>query len=443
MDEKNQILTTRCWINVNWIDYRLAWNVSEWEGIEQIYAPHHRIWLPDIILINNAAHDYRGSLLSTDVIITNVGNVTWLLSALFKSNCAINVKYYPFDDQECTLKFASWGSHDSREIDIGLTTDQGDLSNYLNSTEFDLLSFKAERRLIRFSTDKVASWPMIIATIKMRRRPLFYVFNHIIPCVLISSMALLGFCMPPETGEKINMLNTVILSMGVYLQSIIESIPPTSETVPLIGIYYVASLAIVRTRRSTIRRISLLRDLKHIKNMENCKETRTDESKNCECMENEEVEEEKLPSSANLKRRLTFADCSEDGCSPRIERKTRRLTQCTQESIGGECVTLEKMLMEQVMPRLNAVRPVMSTEFEERFRKILKRVYRSLQQFEIRDEVIDERKRIIWQWRTLASIIDRFLLFTFSFITLFTVTIFIIFPILFRERLLGQNELAS
>jgi len=40
--------------------------------------------------------------------------------------------------------------------------------------------------------------------------------------------------------------------------------------------------------------------LKHIKNMENCKETRTDESKNCECMENEEVEEEKLPSSLNL-----------------------------------------------------------------------------------------------------------------------------------------------
>lgn len=59
-------------------------------------------------------------------------------------------------------------------------------------------------------------------------------------------MALLGFCMPPETGEKINMLNTVILSMGVYLQSITESIPPTSETVPLIGMYYVASLAIVR-----------------------------------------------------------------------------------------------------------------------------------------------------------------------------------------------------
>ncbi|RCN38193.1 Neurotransmitter-gated ion-channel transmembrane region [Ancylostoma caninum] len=68
---------------------------------------------------------------------------------------------------------------------------------------------------------------------------------QIIPCVLISSMAVLGFLMPPETGEKINMIITTLLSMGVYLQSITESIPPTSEAVPLIGMYYVSSLFMV------------------------------------------------------------------------------------------------------------------------------------------------------------------------------------------------------
>jgi hypothetical protein len=31
MDERNQILTTRCWINVNWIDHRLSWNASYYE----------------------------------------------------------------------------------------------------------------------------------------------------------------------------------------------------------------------------------------------------------------------------------------------------------------------------------------------------------------------------------------------------------------------------
>jgi len=40
-------------------------------------------------------------------------------------------------------------------------------------------------------------------TVHIRRRTLFYGFNLIIPCVLISSMALLTFLLPPESGEKI------------------------------------------------------------------------------------------------------------------------------------------------------------------------------------------------------------------------------------------------
>ena len=42
-------------------------------------------------------------------------------------------------------------------------------------------------------------------TIHIRRRTLYYGFNLIIPCVLISSMALLAFSLPPDTGEKISL----------------------------------------------------------------------------------------------------------------------------------------------------------------------------------------------------------------------------------------------
>lgn len=31
------------------------------------------------------------------------------------------------------------------EIDIGLTTEKGDLSNYMNNSEFDLIDMKASR----------------------------------------------------------------------------------------------------------------------------------------------------------------------------------------------------------------------------------------------------------------------------------------------------------
>lgn len=44
-------------------------------------------------------------------------------------------------------------------------------------------------------------------TIQIRRRTLYYFFNLIVPCVLISSMALLGFTLPPDSGEKLTLGN--------------------------------------------------------------------------------------------------------------------------------------------------------------------------------------------------------------------------------------------
>jgi hypothetical protein len=41
--------------------------------------------------------------------------------------------------------------------------------------------------------------------IQIRRRTLYYCTNLIVPCVLISSMTLLGFTLPPDSGEKLTL----------------------------------------------------------------------------------------------------------------------------------------------------------------------------------------------------------------------------------------------
>ena len=43
--------------------------------------------------------------------------------------------------------------------------------------------------------------------IKIRRRTLYYFFNLIVPCLLISSMAVLDFTLPPDSGEKLSLGN--------------------------------------------------------------------------------------------------------------------------------------------------------------------------------------------------------------------------------------------
>ena len=71
--------------------------------------------------------------------------------------------------------------------------------------------------------------------ILIQRRPLFYVFNMVVPCLLITLVALLGFYMPSDSGEKISMGITTLLSMTVFLMIVADKMPPTSDDLPLIG----------------------------------------------------------------------------------------------------------------------------------------------------------------------------------------------------------------
>ena len=36
---------------------------------------------------------------------------------MFKSTCHIDIRWFPFDDQECTMKFGSW-TYDGTKIDL-------------------------------------------------------------------------------------------------------------------------------------------------------------------------------------------------------------------------------------------------------------------------------------------------------------------------------------
>ncbi|RNA12244.1 neuronal acetylcholine receptor subunit alpha-10-like, partial [Brachionus plicatilis] len=105
VDEKNQVMTTNCWITMFWIDNKLKWDPHEYGGLREIRLPHDKIWKPDIILYNNADTLASISQISTQLMIESNGNVTWLSTTIVKSACSINVRYFPFDQQNCSLPF--------------------------------------------------------------------------------------------------------------------------------------------------------------------------------------------------------------------------------------------------------------------------------------------------------------------------------------------------
>ncbi|XP_057303519.1 neuronal acetylcholine receptor subunit alpha-10-like [Hydractinia symbiolongicarpus] len=244
LDAKNQILTTNNYIRQVWHNPYLKWNTSDYGGVKTVNLKPENIWLPDITLYNNAEgdNDFGGSMdkLSTRVIVHHTGKNVWLSPAMIQSKCQIDITHFPFDTQRCLLKFGSW-TYDGYRLDLQSESPLADLSKYTPNAEWTLVNMTASRNVVEYICCP-EPYIDITYTITIKRRSLFYLINLIIPLVLISALACMTFLVPFESGERVSLSITVLLSMTVFMLLVQEMIPPTSDTVPLVAKFYTASM---------------------------------------------------------------------------------------------------------------------------------------------------------------------------------------------------------
>ncbi|CAD6184307.1 unnamed protein product [Caenorhabditis auriculariae] len=234
MDERNQVLTINVWLDQEWNDELLRWKPEEFGGIETIRIPCDLIWLPDIVLYNNA-DDYTAGYMRSRAMVLFTGTVFWPPPTQLRSTCKVDVSLFPFDEQKCSLKFGSWTYH-GYQVDITNRSTNIDLTNYVPSGEFDLIKVYQKRRVVKY-TCCPEPYPDITFFIYIRRKTLYYLYNIVFPCLMMSVLTLLVFVLPPDSGEKIALGITVLLAFSVFVLAIVEKMPETSDSMPLIGIY--------------------------------------------------------------------------------------------------------------------------------------------------------------------------------------------------------------
>lgn len=239
------------WVQQEWTDHKLRWDPDEYGGVTNLYVPAEQIWLPDIVLYNNADGNYEITIM-TKAVIHYDGRVFWNPPAIYKSACEMDITYFPFDTQTCTMKFGSW-TYDGYQVDLrhhqerngtGLVEVGMDLSEFYLSVEWDIMSVPALRKVVKYSC---CDTPYLDITfnLTMRRKTLFYTVNLIIPCVGISSLSLLVFYLPSVSGEKVAISVSIFLSLTFYFLVLIEIIPSTSTSLPLVGVYLTFCLVMI------------------------------------------------------------------------------------------------------------------------------------------------------------------------------------------------------
>ncbi|CAH8604138.1 unnamed protein product [Heterobilharzia americana] len=240
MDEKNQILSTILWLDIKWSDYHFQWNLSEYENIRQINLPPEKMWKPDILLYNSASEKFD-QVFPTKVTVRHTGLIQWVPPGLFHSICDIEVNWFPFDSQNCILKLGTW-TYQGNTVDLKLQCDnetgedqpchymnEVDLSAYLAHSEWALESASVKRNVQTYGGDD-QTYIDVTIYVHMQRRALYYLFNIIIPCMIMSA------------NEKIVLGVTTLLSLTMLLQLVADKLPQTSSGNSVLVLYFTCTM---------------------------------------------------------------------------------------------------------------------------------------------------------------------------------------------------------
>ncbi len=161
--------------------------------------------------------------------VSYTGQVMYATAGRLITTCELNLSYFPYDKQTCDVVFSNW-TYTTKHITLQPQTNQVDMSNYKVNGLLKLYKSEVFKKVSLIDNNLYES---IIYHFHLERKSLYFLFNFLVPCVVLSMVALLMFYVPPESGEKISLGVTVLLSFSVFQFVILERMPETSDYVPI------------------------------------------------------------------------------------------------------------------------------------------------------------------------------------------------------------------
>ncbi len=93
-----------------------------------------RSYLKIKMIANYSADSHYEVTLMTKATVYFNGAIVWQPPAIYKSSCAIDVEYFPYDVQTCFLKMGSW-TYSGFQVSNAYTTELEKIDNLSSITE--------------------------------------------------------------------------------------------------------------------------------------------------------------------------------------------------------------------------------------------------------------------------------------------------------------------
>ena len=217
-DEVKGKLGLTALVYVHWRDETVSWDPSE-SNIYSVTYMDDPFWKPAFTIGNS--YDGTNYIYKDDMIkrVEYNGNMHWTAANNLEVTCEADVSKYPFDTHKCFLLILPLGYHES-EISVSHFEDLVLTDWYTPHNTWELVHTDVEK-----GDDPQRLYFYLI----LKRQPMFFVLNLILPICLMSILNVFVFLLPADSGERVGYAITVLLAIAVFLTISSDSLPATSN----------------------------------------------------------------------------------------------------------------------------------------------------------------------------------------------------------------------
>ncbi|XP_046547071.1 acetylcholine receptor subunit alpha-like [Haliotis rubra] len=239
LEETTQTVDSSGFLTLQWTDELMTWNSNEYGGVNYINIHVEKLWIPDLSLTNGFGGLSLILPIGEKARVWSNGSVTWFRDMNKHTKCSLDMRHFPFDTQTCSINLIQWVT-DIRQVNMTAGLVEIEPSMFKRNGEWEITGKSKDTFIHTYSEYMVQT--EIVFTFVFKRKYLYYIITNILPVMLLSVLNLGVFLLPPESGEKVSLCISIVLSYAVFLSVIGGSLPEVSDTVSIFSIYLLAMM---------------------------------------------------------------------------------------------------------------------------------------------------------------------------------------------------------
>ncbi|XP_071454775.1 neuronal acetylcholine receptor subunit alpha-2-like [Hetaerina americana] len=243
LDEVNNVLEVHSWTGMSWHDAHLTWTPSDYGNVTFLHVSSKDIWLPDFALYDSGDLSQNTAFKRTTCLVYPQGTVLCVPITKWPVHCRPNLRQWPFDSHECTMKIGSW-THVGEMIDITLKDGGVDLDDFQGSREWELKNVTAIKNVATYDCCPNATYPSVTYKFIIKRHASAYAATVTVPSLILTAMTLSSFWLDPEPPHRLAMCSISILCHCLYLQYLGVKLPSNGDMTPVIVLFFRNSIII-------------------------------------------------------------------------------------------------------------------------------------------------------------------------------------------------------